>query len=107
MQLRHYVLGAAPLLLALAAACSDSSTGPSVNTTRVYDQVDRLGNPLVAEVFLAKRNHAFHNGGKPSTDVANHSAELQAFITGSSSTSRRRVPAGSPGRWPTATAAAS
>ncbi len=82
MQLRHYVLGAAPLLLALAAACSDSSTGPSVNTTRVYDQVDRLGNPLVAEVFLAKRNHAFHNGGKPSTDVANHSAELQAFITG-------------------------
>src|SRR5207253_402068 len=51
------------------------------NTTRMYAQVDRLGNPLVSEVFLAKRSHAFHNAGKPSTDVANHKVELEAFVT--------------------------
>src|SRR5262249_46671047 len=33
-----------------------------------------------SEVFLAKRNHGFHNSGKPSTDVANHSAELKSFV---------------------------
>lgn len=72
-------LGAAAALL--AAACgSDTKTITGPDPTRVYTQVDRLGNPLVSEVFLAKRNHGFHNAGKPSTDVANHSAELKAFV---------------------------
>jgi hypothetical protein len=66
-----------------AAGCSDDdegngSVGP--DGTRVYNQVERLGNPLVSEVFLAKRNHGFHNAGMPSTDVANHAAELRAFV---------------------------
>ena len=39
----------APVLSALAIG---------VNTTRVYNQVERLGNPLVSEVFLAKRSHS-------------------------------------------------
>ena len=72
------------LALLVAAACNDNNndtgiTGPSAD--RVFVQVDRLGNPLVSEVFLAKRNHGLHNAGKPSTDVANHSAELKAFVT--------------------------
>ena len=70
--------------LGLAAACSDSDspiTGTvSGDADRVYTQIDRLGNPLVSEVFLAKRSHGFHNSGKPSTDVANHSAELKSFV---------------------------
>ena len=46
----------AALALPLIAACnndSDSVTGP--NTTRVYVQIQRLGNPLVSEVFFPKR----------------------------------------------------
>ncbi len=81
-QLKKLVLVAAPLVLSLAAgACSDSNDTTTPNPTRVYNQVDRLGNPLVSEVFLAKRSHSFHNAGKPSTDVANHKTELEAFVT--------------------------
>jgi uncharacterized protein DUF4331 len=69
-------------LVASATACNDDNendiTGPQ--SDRVYVQVERLGNPLVSEVLLAKRNHGFHNAGKPSTDVANHATELKAFI---------------------------
>jgi len=65
-----------------AAACgsdsNDSIAGPDTN--RVYSQIERLGNPLVSEVFLAKRSHPFHNVGKPSTDAANHAAELKNFV---------------------------
>jgi hypothetical protein len=75
------VLGAIALV-ASATACNDDNendiTGPQ--SDRVYVQVERLGNPLVSEVLLAKRNHGFHNAGKPSTDVANHATELKAFI---------------------------
>lgn len=84
MAIRNRVLatlGAVALIVA-AGACSDDNndvTGPQ--SDRVYVQVERLGNPLVSEVFLAKRNHGFHNAGKPSTDVANHATELKAFVT--------------------------
>lgn len=73
------------VLLALSAtvmACGDdddNSTGPVGD--RVYNQIERLGNPLVSEVTLAKRNHGFHNAGMPSTDAANHGAELRAFVS--------------------------
>jgi hypothetical protein len=71
-----------PFALVLAAgACGDDEVAVGPDFDRVYDQVERLGNPLVSEVTLAKRNHGFHNSGSPSTDVANHSAELEAFIT--------------------------
>ena len=76
-------LGAFALVVA-TAACNDDNTGNDITGTqndRVYVQVDRLGNPLVSEVFLAKRNHGFHNAGKPSTDVVNHAAEIKAFVT--------------------------
>jgi hypothetical protein len=74
------VLGA--LALMSAAACSDDTNDiTGAPRDRVFVQVERLGNPLVSEVFLAKRNHGFHNAGKPSTDVANHATELEAFVT--------------------------
>lgn len=71
-------------LVAVAAltACGnddDPTTGPG-GAPRVYNQVERLGNPLVSEVLLAKRNHGFHNAGMPTSDVANHSAEVKAFV---------------------------
>ena len=85
MQMRKRMLvglGALTLIVA-AGACNDDTenelTGPS--TDRVYVQVERLGNPLVSEVFLAKRSHGFHNAGRPSTDVASHATELKSFVT--------------------------
>jgi hypothetical protein len=71
-------------LVVVAGACNDDNNAndiTGVRTDRVFVQVERLGNPLVSEVFLAKRNHGFHNAGKPSTDVANHTTELKAFVT--------------------------
>ena len=66
--------------LALAACNSDNnSTAP---TPRAYDQVQRLGNPLVSEVFLAKRDHAYHGAIGPAGDAAAFSATVQAFPTG-------------------------
>ena len=87
MQMRTRVLAAlgALALIVTAGACSDDNdndnaiTGPG--SDRVYVQVERLGNPLVSEVTLAKRSHGFHNAGKPSTDVASHATELKAFVT--------------------------
>ena len=63
-----------------AAACSDkTTTGPSA-TPRAYDQVQRLGNPLVSEVFFAKRNHEFHGSIGPDGDVAAFTTELKGFV---------------------------
>ena len=68
-------LACAALVLPLLAACSTNNdntggtTGPS--TTRTYQQIERLGNPLVSEVFFMKRDHGLHNNTAPATDVAN------------------------------------
>lgn len=65
----------AALSLSLVAACSDDdndngmTTGPT--TIRTYQQIERLGNPLVSEVFFMKRDHGLHNNTAPATDVAN------------------------------------
>ncbi len=85
MQIQRRMLAAvgALALVASVAACSDDDDNDitGISTDRVFVQVERLGNPLVSEVFLAKRNHGFHNAGRPSTDVANHTTELKAFVT--------------------------
>jgi hypothetical protein len=66
------------LLLAFAACSNDNnSTSPAGN--REYNQVQRLGNPLVSEVFLAKRDHAFHGSIGPSEDVAAFAPTVAAF----------------------------
>ncbi len=74
-----------PLLLVavLATACSDNTdpmTTPVDTNPRMYNQVQRLGNPLVSEVFLAKRSHALHGSTGPATDVVNIRAELVNFV---------------------------
>lgn len=64
----------AALALPLVAACNKddkSITGPGPSPDRVYVQVQRLGNPLVSEVFFPKRDHALHGSTEPSTDVGN------------------------------------
>ena len=86
MQMRTRVLAAlgALALIVTAGACNDDDDNNDITspgTDRVYVQVERLANPLVSEVFLMKRNHGFHNAGKPSTDVASHATELRAFVT--------------------------
>jgi hypothetical protein len=67
----------AMLVLAFAGCSNDNNTGPTGN--REYNQVQRLGNPLVSEVFLAKRDHAFHGSIGPSQDVAAFGPTVQAF----------------------------
>ncbi|MBI1966782.1 MAG: DUF4331 family protein [Gemmatimonadetes bacterium] len=72
------VLALIGLTLGAAACDEDNGTGPNLN--RTYDQIERLGNPLVSEVMFAKRNHGFHNTTSPSMDVANFATELKAFV---------------------------
>jgi hypothetical protein len=69
--------------LAAAAACSDDDTlgtGPGDGDTKTYNQVQRLGNPLVSEVFLLKRDHAFHGSSDPVDDVAAFSTKVKGFV---------------------------
>src|SRR5262245_48530069 len=65
-----------PALLAglalLAGACSDdnNSGGTGPGKTQTYNQVQRLGNPLISEVLLDKRSHPTHGSIGPDQDVA-------------------------------------
>lgn len=68
-------------LSVLATACSDDDdvTGPT--NDREFVQIERLGNPLVSEVFFMKRDHGLHNTSIPSTDIANgFKTKIEAFI---------------------------
>jgi len=72
------------LLLALTlpvfAACNSDKTTAASDADRLFDQVDRLGNPLVSEVFFQKRDHGLANSSSPVTDVANGFAtKIKAF----------------------------
>jgi hypothetical protein len=70
-------------LIAAAVACSDdadSITGTTPDAAKTYNQVQRLGNPLVSEVFLLKRDHAFHGSSDPADDVAAFSAKVKGFV---------------------------
>jgi hypothetical protein len=84
----------AALLLPLAIACSDNNSNGVVapvvpvvpvtpvtpTITRTYQQVERLGNPLVSEVFFAKRDHGLANSTAPATDIANgFDTKIKAF----------------------------
>lgn len=65
----------------LVGACTDDATdlaGPA--EPRMYHQVQRLGNPLVSGVFLAKRSHAQHGAIGPAQDVPMIGTELQQFV---------------------------
>jgi len=74
------LLATTALTLLVSAACgNDKVTGPSA-APRAYDQVQRLGNPLVSEVFLLKKDHPFHGSIGPAGDVAAFTAPLKAFV---------------------------
>ena len=68
-------------VFAVVTACTDdntkSTTGPV--SVRTYDQVQRLGNPLVSEVFLAKRSHPTHGSIGPAADSIIE-PELKNFV---------------------------
>jgi hypothetical protein len=79
---RVRALAGALATLALSAACSDDNgtTGPSSNSTRTFNQVQRLGNPLVSEVFLAKKDHAFHGSIGPDGDATAFGGTVKGFV---------------------------
>jgi hypothetical protein len=86
----HRALGIAALAW-LAACTDDAGTGPQPSadvtsdvrtTSRVYDQRERLGNPLVSEVMVMKDRHAKYNFGTPRTDVVDWTNDLTGFVTG-------------------------
>ncbi len=56
-------------LVAVASACNDSTELIGVDTNKVYVQIERLGNPLVSEVFFPKRDHGLHNNKSPIDDI--------------------------------------
>lgn len=69
---------------ALLAGCDDDETSspaptPDVDYNRTYVQIERLGNPLTSEVFLAKRTHGAHNAVGPDQDVL-FTDELKSFV---------------------------
>jgi len=47
---------------------------------RAFNQIERLGAPLFAEVLLEKREHDFHDVGTPSTDSVNFKDQVVKFI---------------------------
>jgi len=51
------------------------------NEFRIFNQVERLGAPLFAEVLLEKREHDFHDVGTPNTDSVNFKDQVVKFIT--------------------------
>lgn len=70
-------------------ACNDNSALTGVDTNRTYVQVDRLGNPLVSEVFFPKRDHGLHNTRSPIDDIKTMTAggtdvpgHIAAFLNG-------------------------
>ncbi len=84
---RRLALTSAVLAVSLAAGCSDDNTGPV--TARMYNQVQRLGNPLVSEVLLAKRSHPTHGSIGPQDDATLVGPEILSFITGPGSVAGR------------------
>jgi hypothetical protein len=65
-----------------AVACSDDDNGNAgPSAPRMYNQVQRLGNPLVSEVLLSKRSHPTHGSIGPDQDAALVAPEVVDFLT--------------------------
>ena len=64
-----------------AAGCSDDNGSTSPGTARMFNQVQRLGNPLVSEVLLAKRSHPTHGTIGPDQDATLVAPEVVDFLT--------------------------
>ena len=62
------VMGAVVLAFALVVPACGTSSVAGVDTTHNFTQIDRLGNPLVSEVFFPKRDHGLDNAKGPDVD---------------------------------------
>ena len=82
--------GSALVALALATGCSSDSSLTAVDAAnsgraaaaaenKVYDQLDFLGNPLVAEVTIVKANHDAYNRTMPYSS-ATYRPQTEKFI---------------------------
>ncbi len=90
MNYRPISAAAVALAAALAiAGCGDGNNGPAAGTT--YDQIQRLGNPLVSEVLLSKASHPTHGTIGPDQDAAQVGPEILSFISGPTSAAGRSV----------------
>jgi hypothetical protein len=80
---RGRVAALAVAAVALVAGCNDNNnTSPTDPANmRMYDQVQRLGNPLISEVLLEKRDHPLHGSIGPDQDVALTGTQVKAFVT--------------------------
>jgi hypothetical protein len=90
---RRWSLGVAVAAAGLVSAgCSDDEgdggNGPD-QPARTFNQLQRLGNPLISEVLLAKRSHPTHGSIGPEDDVALIGPEALGFITGAGSVAGR------------------
>lgn len=50
------------------------------NTVVAFDQIERLANPLVSEVFVDKREHGHYNTSVPSEDRAQFADDIAGFV---------------------------
>jgi hypothetical protein len=73
--------------LILAGACGDDANAPT--QARMFDQVQRLGNPLVSEVLLPKRDHPTHGSIGPADDGSLTAPIALGFLTGAGSVAGR------------------
>jgi hypothetical protein len=72
---------AAIALVCVACRSDNDTTAPGLQPTRAFNQVQRLGNPLVSEVFLAKKDHPFHGSIGPADDAMSFSASVKGFVS--------------------------
>jgi Domain of unknown function (DUF4331) len=75
------LVAAAAANLAITACSDDATDGTGPTTPRMYNQVQRLGNPLVSEVLLSKRDHAVHGSIGPEQDAALVAPLVVDFMT--------------------------
>jgi hypothetical protein len=78
----RFVLVASLGLALFTGACDDDVTGPVDTGMTIFNQIERLGNPLVSEALIAKREHGHHNTIGPSMDVAAFKDDVEGFVTG-------------------------
>jgi hypothetical protein len=90
LSLRRLALASAIVAVGLTAGgCSDDDNNNGPGTPRAFNQIQRLGNPLVSEVLLSKRSHPTHGSIGPDQDVVLTGAEALGFITGPGSVAGR------------------
>ncbi len=79
---RRLAITCAVVAVSLAAAgCSDDNDNNGPATARMYNQVQRLGNPLVSEVLLSKRDHPVHGSIGPDQDATLVAPLVVDFLT--------------------------